>query len=416
MSLIIIDPRTSGAAGDLLIAALLNIHGESYYSDFCQLFQGYLNNIDPGFKVKIHSVKKRGFCGVQLLTTAERRFSQQEMQKEIEKLSKQLSLSPESRKLAILSLSFLIQAERKVHGLEKKHSEVQFHELATTDTIFDIVGFAYLWDHLKCYGKRIFILPIALGSGFVKIEHGTVTVPTPATTDIINQGNLVVRGGPIEGELLTPTGAAILASLKATPINYLPLMKITRIGRSFGTREYREDLVPQLQIIEGEQVETQKEDINILETNIDDVDGEILGYLFEKLLENETVLDLTIINTLTKKNRPGFLIRAIVSPEKTNHAIRLMIQELGTLGVRVLRAYRHIVPRKEISYQFKVMDETEEIRLKRGFLGSEIISEKIEFEDLRRIAQNKSLSIRETKKRISAEIHKDTIKRNENNA
>ena len=93
-----------------------------------------------------------------------------------------------------------------------------------------------------------------------------------------------------------------------------------------------------------------------------------------------------------------------------------MIQELGTLGVRVLQAYRHIVPRKENSYQLKVMDETEEIRLKRGFLGSEMISEKIEFEDLRRIAQNKGLSIRETKKRIYAEIHKDSMKRNENNA
>ncbi len=416
MNMIIIDPRTSGAAGDLLIAGLLSLQGESYFSDFCQLFQRILKDIDPSFNVEAQSIKKSGFSGIQLSTTAEKRFSQQEMHTIIEKLSKQLRLSSESAELANLSLSYLIQAEKNVHGEEKKYSEIQFHELATTDTIFDILGFAYLWDHLKCSEKAIFILPIALGSGFVSIEHGTVTIPAPATTEIIRKGDLVVRGGPIEGELLTPTGAAILASMKATPINDIPLMKINRIGRSFGTREYKGKIVPQLQIIEGEQVNTHQEDINILETNVDDVDGEIVGYLFEKLIENEIVLDLTIINTLTKKNRPGFLIRAVVSPENTNHAIKLMIQELGTLGVRVLPAYRHIVPRKEISYQVKVFDETEEVRLKRGFLGPEMISEKIEFEDLRRIAQNKKLSVRETKKRITAEIQKEIRELDENNA
>lgn len=192
MALIIIDPRTSGAAGDLLIAAMLSLQGEPYYSDFCQLFQRYLKDIDPGFEVKIQSIKKRGFSGVQVLTTAERRFSQKEMRKEIEKLCKQLRLSPESIELANVSLSFLIQAEKKVHGHEEKHSEVEFHELATTDTIFDIVGFAYLWDHLKCNEKKIFILPISLGSGFAKIEHGTVTIPTPATTEIIRDRKSVV--------------------------------------------------------------------------------------------------------------------------------------------------------------------------------------------------------------------------------
>ncbi len=411
MSLVIIDPTTSGAAGDLLIASLLDLQGETFRTEFCQLFQNLLVEYDSDFQVKWLSVKKQGIVGTQVQTTAIRKFSPQEMQKIMNNLSKKLELSPESQKLAFNALAFLIEAEKKVHGNQSE--ALHFHELALIDTVFDIVGFSYLWEQLGLLKIKTSVLPIALGGGLIKIAHGRVSVPSPATTEIIRQGNLSVKGGPIEGELLTPTGAALLASLKAQPINYLPLMSIHEIGRSFGTREYKNEALTCLQIIRGSRPSTLlKEEINILETNVDDVDGETLGYLFDVLFEENFILDLTIINTVSKKNRPGFLIRAIVEPSKTLQVTTILTRELGTLGVRVLPGFRHIVPREHTAHQIKVMNGVETVHLKRGFVDSELISEKIEYDDLKRIAQQKGVSLREIRKRILSEIHKQ----DENNA
>ncbi len=411
MSLVIIDPTTSGAAGDLLIASLLDLQGETFRTEFCQLFQNLLVEYDSDFQVKWLSVKKQGIIGTQVQTTGIRKFSPREMQKIMNNLSKKLELSPESQKLAFNALAFLIEAEKKVHGIQSE--ALHFHELALIDTIFDIVGFSYLWEQLGFLKIKTSVLPIALGGGLIKIAHGRVSVPSPATTEIIRQGNLSVKGGPIEGELLTPTGAALLASLKAQPINYFPLMYIHEIGRSFGTREYKKETLTCLQIIRGSQPSTLlKEEINILETNVDDVDGETLGYLFDVLFEENFILDLTIINTVSKKNRPGFLIRAIVEPSKTLQVTTILTRELGTLGVRVLPGFRHIVPREQTVHQIKVMNGVETVHYKRGFVDSELISEKIEYDDLKRIAQQKGVSLREIRKRILSEIHKQ----DENNA
>ncbi|UCG90426.1 MAG: nickel pincer cofactor biosynthesis protein LarC [Candidatus Heimdallarchaeota archaeon] len=411
MSLVIIDPTTSGAAGDLLIASLLDIKGEAFRTEFCQLFQNLLVEYDSEFEVKWQSIKKHGISGTQILTSATKKFSPQEMHKILNRLSEKLDLSPQSHEVAFNALTLLIEAEKKVHGQQSK--SVHFHELALSDTIFDLIGFSYLWEQLGFHQMQTNILPIALGGGLITIAHGQVSVPSPATTEIIRQGNLLVKGGPIEGELLTPTGAAILASLKAQSISYLPLIHIHEIGRSFGTREYKSGTLTCLQIIRGSQPSTLlREEINILETNVDDVDGETLGYLFDILFEENFILDLTIINTVSKKNRPGFLIRVIVEPAKTLRVTKILTRELGTLGVRVLPGFRHIVPRKQTSHQIKMMDELETVHLKRGYVDSELISEKVEYDDLKRIAHQKGISLRETRKRILSEIHKQ----DENNA
>ncbi|MFX1284886.1 MAG: nickel pincer cofactor biosynthesis protein LarC [Promethearchaeota archaeon] len=411
MSLVIIDPTTSGAAGDLLIASLLDLRGETFRTEFCQLFQNLLVEYDSNFQVNWLSVKKQGIIGTQVKTSAIKKFSPQEMHEMISDLSKKLEISPKCQKIAFNALNFLIEAEKKVHG---QHSELtHFHELALIDTVFDIIGFSYLWEQLGFHQMQTNILPIALGGGLITIAHGQVSVPSPATTEIIRLGNLLVKGGPIEGELLTPTGAAILASLKAQSVNFLPAIYIHDIGRSFGTREYQKGTLTCLQIIRGSQPSTLlKEEINILETNVDDVDGETLGYLFDILFEDNFILDLTIINTVSKKNRPGFLIRAIVEPSKTLQVTKILTRELGTLGVRILPGFRHIVPRKQTSHQINIMDGMESVHLKRGYVNSELVSEKVEYDDLKRIAQQKGVSLREIRKRILSEIHKQ----DENNA
>lgn len=407
MSLVIIDPTTSGASGDLLIASLLDLQEEVYRTEFCQLFQNLLVEYDPDFQVEWLSVKKQGFSGIQIKTLAKKKFPPQEMRKIMEKLSKKLELSSESYKIAYDALTFLIEAESKVHGQLDQSEDLHFHELALIDTVFDIIGFVYLWEKLRYLHSEVNILPIAVGGGLIQIAHGTVSVPTPATNEIIRQGRLLIKGGPIDGELLTPTGASLLASLNAIPLDYLPLMTIQKLGRSFGTREYKKGTLICFQIIQGSKPSTLiKEEINILETNVDDVDGETLGYLFDVLFERKLVLDLSIHNTITKKNRPGFLIRAIVDPSKSFEVTTFLSRELGTLGVRILPGFRHIVPRKQTSQNIKVMNGKETIRLKRGFIDAELISEKVEYEDLKRIAREKEVPLREIRKRVLSEINK----------
>ncbi len=413
MQTLIIDPSTSGAAGDLLIAALLDSQAEAFRTEFCQLFQKLLIEFDSDFQVKWLTTKKQGITGTQIQTSAKKKFSPQEMDKIIEKLREQLGLTPESHELAITALRFLVNAEKKVHGQNNHSESIHFHELATIDTIFDLMGFAYLLENLGFLKKEINVLPIAVGGGLINIAHGQVSVPTPATTEIIRKGGLVIKGGPINGELLTPTGAALLASLNATSLNYLPLMEIHRIGRSFGTREYEKGTLTCLRIIQGFKPSSLiKEEVNILETNVDDVDGETLGYLFDVLFDENLILDLAIINTISKKNRPGYLIRAIVEPLKTLEATSVLSRELGTLGIRILPGFRHIVPRKQTSHQIEVLDGRETVRLKKGFIDSELITEKVEYEDLKRIARKRGIPLREIRKRVLSEIHKE----NENNA
>ena len=268
MSILIIDPSTSGAAGDLLVAALLNTQKESFRDEFCKLFQRTMCNFDPDFEIRHTIVPKKGFEGSQIRTVAKKKFSPDKLLHIIKEVSNQLTLSLKTQEMAIKTLELLIAVEKHVHGI-KSSNELHFHELATIDTIFDIVGFFYLFDYLDLHNNIIYILPIAVGGGKINISHGIVTVPTPATLEIIRRGQLIIKGGPIEGELLTPTGASILTSLKATPIEFIPVIQINSIGRSFGTREYSGNFVGSFRIIMGTQPSMMiNEEINILETNI----------------------------------------------------------------------------------------------------------------------------------------------------
>ena len=413
MSLLLIDARTSGAAGDLLIAALLDIQMNEFRDTFCEMFNELLVKYDPDFQVKWFQIKQQGFSGTQIQTSAVKKFLPDVMTSIVEDLGKQLEFSPKGTEIASKALTFLINAELKVHGYDNLSDNIHFHELATIDTVFDIIGFVFLLEKMDFLQNEMKTLPIAVGGGTIKISHGEVPVPAPATAEIIREGKLLITGGPTDGELLTPTGAALIASLNAETLHHFPLMHIQKIGRSFGTRKSKEGFSSGLVIIQGYSPSIlEKEEISTLETNVDDVDGETLGHLFTVLYEQNLVLDLTLISTISKKNRPGFLVRAIVEPGKAMEVIKILSRELGTLGVRISSGFRHIIPRELKSYQIKLEGSQEVINYKTGLLGSEVISEKIEFDDLQRLARKEGVALREMRKRISLELHK----KDDNNA
>ncbi|MHA1993680.1 MAG: nickel pincer cofactor biosynthesis protein LarC [Candidatus Hodarchaeales archaeon] len=408
MTLLIIDSSVSGAAGDMLIAALLDLYSEEQRNDFCNKFQSELVEFDPQFLLKWKKVKIEGFSGLQLITNAKKRFTPDELVHIIQDLSQKLLKSKRVIQGANNALDYLIKAEKEIHGAVSDSRDLHFHELATIDTILDIVGFYYLLESLGKEELTIQVLPIAVGGGTKMISHGLVSVPTPATTEIIKIGNLKVKGGPIEEELLTPTGAAILASLQAKSVLYLPSMNFEKIGRSFGTHFPKEGKQRFLQIMLGNtKTRLHSEEIMILETNVDDVDGETIGYLFDILFRERLVLDFIAINTLMKKNRPGYLLQAIVEPEKVHEVSLVLMRELGTLGVRVLSGFRHIVPRNYSTHSVKIGESEDSVSVKRGFIGNEMITEKVEYEDIKRIALKKKQPLRTIRKNINSNITKE---------
>jgi len=408
MSMLIIDPRISGAAGDLLIAALLDMNSSNFRLEFCSRLKELLIRIDPQFDISHAVIKEKGISGTQLRTRSSTHFQPKELVDHIISLGNSLKLSESAMNLALKAMNFIIEAEIKVHNKDSIN-DIHLHELASTDTLFDILGFFYLYDKLDFNAYKVITLPIAIGGGKIEISHGTVSVPSPATLEIIKKANLTVVGGPIERELLTPTGAALLAALNAQSYKNIPLITVKNYGRSFGTRNYESEIIPFLQILEGTEVqEFLQEDIIILETNVDDIDGETLGYLFEILSEEELVLDLSMINTITKKNRPGILIRALVKPTNVHQVSNILIRHLGTLGVRILPSTRHIIPRRIETHQITLNGTKESIQVKRAFIKDELISEKIEFEDIKRLAKKKKKTLREIRQQIHSDIKRET--------
>ncbi|MFW9778136.1 MAG: nickel pincer cofactor biosynthesis protein LarC [Candidatus Heimdallarchaeota archaeon] len=405
MSPLIIDPRLSGASGDMLIAALLDMHSDAVKSNFCQLLQSNIRKIDPHFEIILQKINNGGIVGTQLHTKCSKVFSVSEIRQHIDQLGNNLSFSGPALLMARSAFDILVNAEIGVHGVTSDSDNPHLHELASTDTIFDIVGFFYLWNTLGFIQEEIILLPISVGGGTVEIAHGKVSVPAPATIEIIRKGNLYIQGGPIAKELLTPTGAALLASIQPESQTLFPRVVIKKIGRSFGTRRYGSNVTLYLQIISAFKQEIlQGEEIAVLETNVDDVNGETLGYLFETLLKDSLVLDLSILPTITKKNRPGHLVRVIVDPSKIMQVTKVLSSELGTLGVRYLPGFRHIVARRQETHQIKIFDKDETVRVKIGYLGDEQISYKVEFEDLNRIAGKANISLQDARKRVIREL------------
>ncbi len=228
--------------------------------------------------------------------------------------------------LAIFEL--LGKAEAAVHGtdLESTH----FHEVGADDAIADIVGVSLLLADLDV--DRVVTTPVSTGGGTVKMSHGIYPVPPPAVVELGAEADWSLRGGPLDIELLTPTGAAILAYV-ADGVDSLPALDITGGGYGAGSKSF--DTHPNvLRALVGESTGgLRQESITVLETHLDDATPEVLGGLSDTLAA-VGALDVTIIPTTMKKSRPGHLIKVVVHPADASRVARELASETGTLGVR----------------------------------------------------------------------------------
>ena len=247
-------------------------------------------------------------------------------------------LTPAQQLLATRIFTRLAEAEAKVHGttIEKVH----FHEVGAVDSIADIVGAAIGWDLLGA--ERLVCSPVPTGGGVIEIAHGRCGVPAPATAELLR--GIPLAECDIQAELTTPTGAAIIATL-ADAFGAPPAMSISSIGFGAGERDLKEQAnVLRLLVGEASDQSTDSERLCMLETNLDDVTGEIIGHTSGLLLE-AGALDVFTIAIQMKKNRPGALLSVLCRLADAQRLEDILFCETGTLGVRRTDVARRAVER-----------------------------------------------------------------------
>ena len=295
-----------------------------------------------------------------------------------------LPATVESNALEIVRL--LGEAEAGVHGTDL--DETHFHEVGADDAIADIVGAALLFDNLG--PEAVVTTPVGTGGGEVSMSHGTYPVPVPAVLELAERADWSLQSGPVEAELLTPTGAAILAAY-ADGVERLPTLDVDT--SAYGAGGYTFENYPNvLRVIRGQSTDGLTRDpVTVLETNLDDATPEELGGLQETLTD-AGALDVSILPATMKKSRPGHLVKVIVKPEDADRVARRLAVETGTLGVREHgRGHRLIADREYQTVTVETASGPADIGVKIASIGDEVFDVSAEFDDAAAAAGDESV-------------------------
>lgn len=295
------------------------------------------------------------------------------------------------------------EAEASVHDTDL--DSTYFHEVGTDDAIADIVGASLLFADLDA--DRIVTTPLATGGGEVGMSHGTFPIPAPAVVEIAADADWSLSGGPVEAELLTPTGAAILAHF-ADGVETLPTLNVDGSGYGAGGYDFPEH--PNvLRVLAGESSGgLVRDDVTVLETNLDDASPEVLGGLQESL-SDAGARDVSILPATMKKARPGHLVKVIVKPEDAERVARKLAGETGTLGVREAGANHRWIAHREFETATLEIEGTKyevTVKLASDESGS-VYDVSAEFEDASAVANETGIGVREVMRRAEGEIHEN---------
>ncbi|HWQ64598.1 MAG TPA: nickel pincer cofactor biosynthesis protein LarC [Methanospirillum sp.] len=279
----------------------------------------------------------------------------------------------------------IASAEQSIHG-RKEH----FHEVGADDAIADVLGSCMAMHTISPDLVKVF--PVATGTGTVRMEHGMYPVPAPATAAILAAGGLQVILGGGNGELCTPTGAALLTEF-SSGIHSLPPARLDVTGYGAGDRDdpHTPNVLRMMLLTVPE--EPGGDEVDILETNVDDVPGEVIGYLLEKLME-KGARDASATPLTMKKGRPGHLIRVICRPDDAERLSILMARETGTLGVRCIPAvHRFIADRRIEEIDITINDISGKFPVKYGIIEGSCYTLKAEYEHVCRFAREHNLPV-----------------------
>jgi len=401
----VIDSQVAGISGDMLLSSLVNIGANrSKIIDGIRSAESLCKDVKIK-KIDFVEVKKNSLQATELLLEIDDDVHERkgiEIKEIIEKSTEKLTISESAKTFAIKSIETLIRAESKIHG--EPEDSVHFHEAASFDTVVDILGTAIALDDLGCFDDDIVATPVAMGGGTVTFSHGTSSNPAYAILEIFRESGIIAVGGNVKEELTTPTGASMLVNLVKECSEFYPPMKIQSIGYGAGQKDF-EGFSNVLKIVRGiASTKLQFDTVKILETNVDDVSGEVLGNMIEKIMAHGAK-DVTISSAITKKGRPTNLVSVICDSDTMNSIMDLLVTETGTLGIRVRTSERYIVPRAVKTLSVNIQGQSFDVRYKIRDLnnGSHF---KIESDDIKEISSVLSISFKDTEELLNQEIRK----------
>lgn len=282
----------------------------------------------------------------------------------------------------------IADAESKAHG--KPVSEIHFHEVGTMDAIADITAVCLLMHRLA--PDEIIVSPVHIGSSQVHCAHGILPVPAPATATILQ--DVPIYGGSIQGELCTPTGAALLKHF-ASRFGEMPVMRTSAIGYGMGKKDF--PAANCVRALLGER-SAASDDVIELCCNIDDMTGEAIGYAFDKLFA-AGALDVYTIPIGMKKSRPGHLLHVICREAEKDALVRALFAHTTTIGIRENRFRRYTLDR-----HIETIETSDGPVRRKCSTGYGVSREKFEHDDLARIADTQGLSLREAEARIRKQL------------
>lgn len=364
----------AGISGDMTVAALLDLGADE------KVLRDVLDSVPAdGFSIAISRVKKAGVdcCDFNVVLDKEHENHDHDMAylhgdethsdhdhtehthhhhhehrglPEIREIMNHTQMTENARSLALKIFEILAKAEAKAHATDIDH--VHFHEVGAIDSIVDIIAVAVCIDNLRI--DKVYVPKLCEGMGTVRCQHGILSIPVPATANIMEAYQLPIEIMHVQGEFVTPTGAAIVAALK-TDTRLPGRFCIKKIGLGAGKRTYQRPSILRAMLIEACDVtddtenntenNTERDAICKLETNIDDCSGEILGYTMERLFA-AGARDVHYMPVFMKKNRPGWQLNVICDETKIAELEQIIFEETTTIGIRRIPVERSVLDRQ----------------------------------------------------------------------
>jgi hypothetical protein len=375
---------SSGISGDMFLAALIDAG-----VPVDRLF-GELKKLPLGF-YEFH--RTRAMRGGLVGTRVDIRVPGEQPHRhlaDIQAMLEKASLPEHAAANALKVFNRLAEVEGKLHNVAPR--EIHFHEVGAVDSILDIAG--------TCVGLELLEItdlvcsPLNVGGGHVEAAHGSLPVPSPATAELLK--DIPIYSSGVEGELVTPTGAALVSTL-ASAFGPVPAMKVERIGYGAGEKDFtghpniaRLFIGEPVEAITGKPGLPGDEVVSVIEANVDDMSPQLYGYFLEQALA-AGALDVTCSSAQMKKNRPGLTITILCECEKSEALSQLLFVETTTIGVRIHEARRKVLERQQVT----VETEYGAVQVKLARREGKVVNAAPEFEDCRRLATEKSVPLKQ---------------------
>jgi uncharacterized protein (TIGR00299 family) protein len=368
----------AGVSGDMILGALLDAGVEP------DVWQGELSKLNlSGYELKIDRVQKQGIAAIAVRVLLGEESPKRHLA-EIEELITTSQLPTEVKEMSVEVFRRLAVAEARVHGTTP--DRIHFHEVGGIDAIIDIVGAVV---GLRLLGvEEIYASTLPLGHGFVDCAHGRLPLPAPATMELL-QG-VPVLSRDVEGELVTPTGAAILTTM-AEGFGPFPAMTVEKIGYGAGQRDFPfPNLLRLLVGTTSPTLDARMETLTLLEANIDDLNPEFYGHLMERLF-TAGALDVYLTPVQMKKNRPGVVLSVTCPPAQAEALAALVFAETTTIGLRRQEVQRWALARERV----EVETSFGTVGVKVARLSGRVVTASPEYEDCRRLALESGVPLKE---------------------